>query len=356
MIYLSTTVMGLEDIASKEIKKFGGEIKKAERGKVLFVGDEDLIYKLNYVSKGVFRITLLLGMGRIENLNDIREIIKNSDFCIKRTFAVRSKRKGKHEFTSMDINAVVGEEILKKCPEAKVNLDDPDVTFLTWLEDEDFFFTMDTTGESLHRRGYRVYQHPAPINPVLASLMLRFAGWSGERLVDPFCGSGTILIEAYHNYNGIPNKWRDFSFKKLPIYDEERWKEIKHSVDREMKNKKLNLIGVERFEKHVRGCIKNLEHSAVKANCILGDAEKLHEYVRGTEHIITNPPFGLRIGSKKKIFRLYENFARELEEHFSGAILTLIIPYKKFEVYFDVLEKREIMYGDLHTKIYRFKI
>ncbi len=356
MVYLSTTVMGLEDIASKEIKKFGGEIKKTEKGKVLFAGDEDLIYKLNYASKGIFRVTLLLGMGQVENLNDIREIIKNSDFCIKRTFAVRSKRRGKHEFTSMDINAVVGEEILKKCPEARVNLDDPDVTFLTWLEGEDFFFTMDTTGESLHRRGYRVYQHPAPINPVLASLMLKFSGWNGESLVDPFCGSGTILIEAYHGYNMVPNKWRDFQFKNLPMYDEALWKEVMEKINGKEKGKSLHLVGIEKFKKHMRGCMKNLEHAAVKANCILGDAEKLHEYVRETKYIITNPPFGLRIGSKKKIFRLYENFARELEEHFSGAIFTLIIPYQKFEVYFDVLEKREIMYGDLHTKIYRFKI
>lgn len=356
MLFLSTTVLGLEDLAAEEIEKFGGEIKEIRKGKVIYEGYEDLIYLLNYAAKRIFRVCILLAQGKISELKDVRKFVRGSEFCIGSTFAVRTTRKGEHNFTSMDVNAVVGEEILKKCPEAGVNLDNPDITFLAWVEDEDFILTMDTTGESLHRRGYRVYQHPAPINPVLASLMLRFAGWEWEKMVDPFCGSGTILIEAYHAYNRVPNKWRDFKFKNLPMYNEDVWKEIKEKMESKERKRSVSLVGIEKFKKHVKGCMKNLESADVKANCILGHAERLHEYVGDARYIITNPPFGLRIGSKKKIFGLYENFARELEEHFSGTIFTLIIPYPKFEAYFKVLEKREIMYGDLQTRIYRFKI
>jgi len=356
MLYLSTTIQGLEDLAAEEIKKFGGKIIELRKGKVIYEGGEELIYALNYASKTIFRVTIILAMDKAYNLEEIREIIRNAEVNINGTFAVRTKRRGDHEFTSMDINAVVGEEILKKSPGAKVNLDYPDITFLCWLDGDDFLFTMDTTGESLHRRGYRIYQHPAPINPVLASLMLRFAGWNGERLVDPFCGSGTILIEAYHNYNNVPNHFREFSFRKIPYYDEEVWEKTKDKIDRKITRKYLELFGVEKFEKHIKGCEKNSRKAGVPMRCIKGEAENLHKYVDFAPHIITNPPFGLRIGSKKRIFKLYEDFAMELEAYFSGSIFTLIIPYPKFEAYFEVLEKREIMYGDLQTKIYRFKI
>ena len=356
MLFLSTTIRNLEDFAAKEIEEFGGRIVGMREGKIIFRGDSSLIYILNYAAKTIFRVTHLLFYGPVNNLDEIRRAVRETDFHIKSTFAVRTKRSGRHEFTSMDVNAVVGEEILRKCPDARVNLDSPQVMFLCWLEDEEFFFTMDTTGESLHRRGYRVYQHPAPINPVLASLMLKFAVWNGEKLVDPFCGSGTILIEAHHNYNHVPNRFRDFSFYNLPYFDEYAWNDIRERIDSMERNVPLELIGVEKFRKHVEGCKLNARNAEAQISCIQGDAKKLHLYVNSVPHIITNPPFGLRIGSKKKIFKLYEEFAAELEEHFSGTIFTVIIPYTKFEAYFKVLDKRDIMYGDLHTKIYRFRI
>ncbi len=356
MLFLSTTVLGLEDLAAQEIEKFGGKIIEIKKGKIIYEGDLSLLYTLNYGAKRIFRVCVLLAMGKAESLEEIRKIVRDAEFCIDGTFAVRTTRKGKHSFTSMDINAVVGEEILKKCPTAKVNLDAPDITFLAWLEENEFILTMDTTGESLHRRGYRVYHHPAPINPVLASLMLSFAGWRGEKLVDPFCGSGTILIEAYHNHNLVPNKWRTFHFHRLPFHNEDLWREIRGEMDARETKKSLELVGIEKFEKHIKGAIKNAQNAGARIRCSRGEAELLHKYVSSAPHIITNPPFGLRIGSKRKIFKLYEDFAEELEVHFSGTIFTLIIPYAKFEVYFEVLEKREIMYGDLRTKIYRMRI
>ena len=356
MRFLATTVYGLEDLASQEIRSFGAKINSIFPGKVIFEGDDELIYLLNYSAKTIFRVVILLGMGEVENLEDIKKIVKEGDFQIRGTFGVESKRRGEHDFTSMDISATVGEIILKKSSSAKVYLDDPQTKILCWLDQNLFYYGIDTTGESLHRRGYRVYQHPAPINPVLASLMLRFSGWHGDILVDPFCGSGTILIEAYHNYNHMPNLFRDFRFRRLELYDEDRWKEIKMKENRKIKKRELELIGVERFRKHVEGAKLNAKKAGVNIRCMVGYAENLHSYVNYAPHIITNPPFGLRIGSKKKIFRLYEEFARELEEYFTGSELTIIMPSTKFEAYFHILEKREVLYGNLRVNAYRFWI
>lgn len=356
MEFLSTTVHGFEDLAAKEIQNLGGKIERVFPGKIIFSGDEELIYLLNFRGKTIFRVVILLGMDEVEGLEDIRKIVRAGDFQIHGTFGVESKRKGQHNFTSMDISAVVGEEILRKSPEAKVYLDAPKTKILCWLDENRFFYGVDTTGESLHRRGYRVYHHPAPINPALAASLVKWSSWKGERLVDPFCGSGTILIEAAHLINRVPNKFRDFKFKDLWFYDEKMWEEIRKSTLAEAKDRKLDLIGVERFQKHVKGCKLNAEKAGVSLICLQGLAEKLHMYIDNAPHVITNPPFGLRIGSKKKIFKLYEDFSLEMEEHFSGTQITIITPYTKFEHYFKVLEKRDILYGKLRTKAYKMKV
>ncbi len=355
MDFLATTVKGLEDMAAKEIERFGGRVEGIMDGKVVFKGHPEMIYCLNYGAKRIFRVTLLLSMGEAAGLEEMKRLTREAEFCVSGSFAVRSKRTGQHGFTSMDVNAAVGEAILNKCPEAKVNLDNPDTTFLVWVKDSRFILTMDTTGESLHRRGYRVYQHPAPINPVLASLLLDFSKWDGGSLIDPFCGSGTILIEAYHLKNRVPNIFREFDFSKLPFFQKDSWNDCVYRLNSGIRDGNLPLLGVEKFRKHLKGAFMNAHKAGARIRCVQGEAERMHEY-GDSDFVVTNPPFGLRIGSKKKIFSLYERFAEELEEHFSGSTFALIIPYEKFEAYFTVKEKREIMYGDLKTKIYRFKI
>ena len=356
MEFLATTVQGFEDLAAGEIERLGGKIMKIFPGKVVFGGEEELIYTLNFCSKLIFRLVILFAMDEVQGLEDIRKIVRETGPVIRGTFGVETKRKGEHDFTSMDISAVVGEELLKKSPEAKVYLDAPQHKILCWLDENLFFCGLDTTGESLHRRGYRVYQHPAPINPVLAALLVKWSSWNTRRLVDPFCGSGTILIEAYHLRNRVPNLFRDFKFLELPIYDGEMWSEIREKCIAAMRNTAVDLIGIERFRKHVEGCKMNAKSARAKILCIQGLAERMHNYVDYAPQIITNPPFGLRIGSKKKIFRLYEDFAEELEEYFSGSELTIIMPFTKFEAYFHILEKRNILYGNLHVNAYRFRV
>jgi 23S rRNA G2445 N2-methylase RlmL len=173
--------------------------------------------------------------------------------------------------------------------------------------------------ENLHHRQYMKFRHPASLNPVLAYLMLRFSGWMGESIADPFCGSGTILIEAAL-YRG-----------------------------------KISGFGLDIREDYLTGARKNAEAAGVHIRFQLGDARELHKYGEA-EHIITNPPYGLRIGDKNKIYRLYEQFAEELEEHFSGALLTIITPISKLEHYFDVVDSVEIMHGKLKNKIWKLKI
>ncbi len=354
MLYLSTTMKGLEDIAMNELKTLGAKDFKIMEGKIIYHGNEHFFYRANYLAKTINRVVIIFSMENFENLKDIKRIVLNSDLCFKGTFGVTTERHGKHNFTSIDVNAIIGEALLQKCPDTKVKLDDPDVRVLAWILDSLFLLGIDTTGISLHRRGYRIKKHPTSLNSVIAASMIRISGWRKGILVDPFCGSGTIPIEAYHAFKGIPNMWRDFAFKRISFFDEERWEKTKRSV--KIKRGEPDVYGFDSEKKYIQNAMENVSRANAKIICGKGRAEELHKNIRNVDYIVTNPPYGLRMGNRKKIFKLYEDFARELEENFSGTIMVVITPHKKFEYYFDVLEMRNVLYGELQAKIYKLKI
>ncbi len=356
MKYLSTTVKGIEDLAAKEIEGYGGRIDKILPGKVVYEGDDNLFYVLNYNGKKINRVVQLLGIGEISNLEDIKEIVRSTDIPYGRySLGVRTERTGHHEFRSIDVSAAVGEVLLELNPEARVNLDDPDVPIMAWVIDDLFMFGVDTTGRSLHRRGYRVAKHPASLNPVIASAMVSLSEWKGGIFADPFCGSGTVLIEAYHLKRKVPNIFRDFHFIRLPWFDNSVWMEIKEKYSG-FSGSEPELLGIDENSRFIEAAIKNAEQARVRMRCMVGDAREMYRYVGNVSSIVTNPPYGLRMGNRKKVYSLYEQFAEMLEEYFSGITFVVITPISKFEHYFTVIEKRDILYGDLHAWLYKMKI
>ena len=354
MLYLSTTIKGLEDVARNELRDLGAKDFKIMDGKIVYQGDNELFYRLNYRAKTVNRVVILFAMKEFENLQDIKRIVLNSDICFEGTFGVSTERHGKHSFTSVEVNAIIGEAILKKCPYTKVNLNNPEVQILAWVIDNLFLFGMDTTGVSLQRRGYRTRKHPTALNPVIAAAMIRISEWKKGVLVDPFCGSGTIPIEAYHKFKRIPNKLRDFAFFKLPFFSEEVWKRVKENFKTRKEEPDIYCLDIK--SNFIQNAMQNASMAGANIICKKGKAEKLHRYIQDANFIVTDPPYGLRMGNKRKILKLYEEFARELEEHFSGTIMVIITPYKKFEYYFNALEIKNILYGKLRARIYKLKI
>ena len=354
MRYLSTTIKGLEDVAMEELRSMGAREFKIMDGKIIYNGNDDFFYRANYLAKTINRVVILFVEEKFSDLKDIKRIVSNSDMCITGTFGVETERHGKHDFTSIDVNATIGEAILQKCPDAKVNLDDPDNRVLALVLDDLFLMGFDTTGISLHRRGYRLKKHPTALNPVIAASMIRISGWRKGTLVDPFCGSGTIPIEAYHAYKSIPNMWRDFAFKRFSFFDEDTWEKIRRGV--KTRRGEPDVYGFDSNEKYLQNATVNASRAKANVTCEKGKAEELHKSIRDVNYIVTDPPYGLRMGNRKKIFKLYEDFAKELEENFSGVTMVVITPHKKFEYYFDVLEIKNILYGELRAKIYKLKI
>ena len=300
----------------------------------------DKLYMLAMQFKSVHKVSVLLSEGNIskdmKGLKEIYEITLNAEISSllneNISFAIRAERIGKHEFTSIDVAKYAGQAIVdltKKRFEtrAPVNLDYPAVIFDALVIDDKYYLALRISGEeSLHKRGYRVYDHPAALKPTIAYSMLKIAELKdGETLLDPMCGGGTIVIEAARNY------------------------------------KLRNIYCMDISPKHLKGAIMNAIASSTlgKINFILGDARKINEYIKEPiDAIVTNPPYGIRMLRYEYLRTLYVDFLRSSRSILSskGRIIVITSEYILFKkeaekLGYKITHARKVLHGNLEVGI-----
>ena len=376
MEFYVTLAPGLEEVSAKELKALGCEILELRRdkGRIFIRGKENHIAELNYFARTIERVILLLLREKIGSLDEIYKFTKKIDFTQwikpKQSFAVRAKRVGEHDFTSIDIAKVVGQAVIDSYREStnvrlKVNLTQPEVIVRAEVVFDELLIGLDLTGdEALHKRGYRIYQHPAPLNPSIASSLVILSNWSAEKsLLDPMCGSGTILIEAALLGRNIPPGEFRNSYAFTKIFGDEILEEAKSKV--EEKNVKLELYGLEKFKKHVNGAMKNAEKAKVSDTItfLKGDATKLEKiFNKSFDVVIVNPPYGLRIARKGIIRKLYNNFLRSLKKiiHAKTEIIVITAEDKVFKEFasadYTIKNEIKVKYGNLDAKIFMLSL
>ena len=344
--FYATLPPGLEDIAAKEIEELGFkvfELRKG-RGRVFFRGKNAEI--LNCYGRTIERVVALLACERFSSLDDIYRIVRALDFCFikpRQSFAIRAMRAGEHDFTSMDVARVAGKAVIDSYLASKnvrlaVNLNEPDVIIRVDVVFDTVMVGVDLTGDiGLHRRFYRVYNHPAPLNATIAAALVKLSGWREDKtLLDPMCGSGTILIEAAMQACDIPiNRecFNSFSPSCCP-----------------------SVFGLEISRKHLRGCKLNASAAGVSFDVVQGDATK-PPFKEPFDFVITNPPYGLRIGRKKIIDRLYSRFLNVLLDiiHEESKVIVITAEaeiFKKHAEKYEILEERVVRYGGLFTSVF----
>lgn len=339
--FVATTTRGLEDVSARELSDLLRVKVEQDVAKVFFSAGLEAMYSVNLASRTVNRLILRLARERVEGLQDVYKVAKDVDYawCIgeSQSFAVRAERVGKHSFTSVDVAAAVGQGVIDSYARSrgvrlKVDLDNPDVEILTLLRDDELLIGVNTTGGSLHRRGYGVYRHPASIKSTIAAALLLYCGWrpvQGYDLVDPMCGGGTIVIEAgLMALNVPPNLGRErFAFKRLIFSNPEDYEKVKERLTKNCRvNVNCRILGMDISPKHVAGAIKNAEAAGVRGFVELkvGDAKRLPQYLDFTpSFVVTNPPYGIRMGRSEALKPLYEGFLRSLLE--LGSKLTLVV-------------------------------
>ncbi|MEM5828083.1 MAG: tRNA (guanine(6)-N2)-methyltransferase [Candidatus Aenigmatarchaeota archaeon] len=311
--FIATCNKGLEEIASLEISKLiNQKTEKIRGGMIKFEGKLDDIFILNYFSKTLHKIYYLLLEDSFSSLDEIYQKIKNIDFSQyiyhTQTFAIVANRSGNHNFTSLDVARVAGQAVIDSYLESKgirlkVNLDNPHISILVDVMKDKFFVALDTTGKSLHTRWYRKCSHISPLKPTVAASMILISDYKKDySLIDPFCGIGTIPIEAYHLVNEVPNLNRSFEFEKFYFLDRNKWLEI---LKYKGKNEKLKIYGSDINENYIN-CAKENSKEA-NANIEFSVKNALEIDYSNYDFVITDLPYGVR-KRYENLENLYKNF------------------------------------------------
>ncbi len=266
------------DVSLLEIKELIGAVGKKEKNAVVFDCDAKKLCDLCYFGRSVSRVMELLCSFEFKNLDDIGKKIKIENFSAE-TFAVKCIREGKHDFSSSDVEKIVGDKV-----DSKVDLKNPQKILLVYICDNKFYLGLDYSGFDLGKRDYKIFVHPASIRGDVAYSLLRIADFSKKDvLLDPFCGSGTILIEAglFCLNKSVHFHQKDkFAFLKFMKYD----------FKDEIKGK-CRIIGTDLSKNVIINAQKNAKIAGVEIDFQVADVEwldtKLDE--NSIDGIVTNP-------------------------------------------------------------------
>ena len=370
---VAKTFKGLEEVLAQELIELGANEVQLERRAVSFKGDKAMLYRANLCLRTALRVLVPV---RVESLkikvdrsrkvesrktkieskkpeDQVYEIAKrvkwerymteDSTFAIDATVYSDSLRNSR--FVTYRVKDAIADYWTEKTGKRpNVNTEDPDIRINVHIANEQVTVSLDSSGESLHKRGYRVATTEAPISEVLAAGMLLMAGWKGQcDLYDPMCGSGTIPIEAALIARNIaPGVFRkSFAFEKWPDFDEELWSEI-YNDDSKERDFAHKIYGSDASFYAVQQAMKNVKSAGVARDVLLKqirleelkveslelkevESRKTASLKAESEKIVMiNPPYGERLASNKDMEELYGKIGTALKHQFTGATAWII--------------------------------
>lgn len=350
---VAKTFKGLEPVLAQELTELGADEVQIERRAVSFSGDKAMMYRANLCLRSALRVLVPI---RSERLKVKGERLKPEDWLYEVAKSIDWSRYMGAE-TSFAIDATVYSETFRNSrfvtyrvkdaivdwwkekagKRPNVSVSEPELFINVHIANETLTVSLDSSGESLHKRGYRVATTEAPINEVLAAGMLLTAGWKGQSdFYDPMCGSGTIPIEAALIARNIaPGVFRkSFAFEKWPDFDEELWSEIYNddSHEREFTHKiygsDASFYAVQQAQKNVKsaGVAKDVELRQIRMEELKVERLKVKGESEGAEGalVMINPPYGERLASNKDMEELYGKIGTALKHRFTGATAWII--------------------------------
>ena len=368
MEIIAATTFGLEAASRREIEKLGYKILKTEDGKVTFLGDERAVVRANLWLRTADRVQIKMAEFMAYEFEDLFQQIKgipwehwipvNGKFIVNGS-SVKSKLSSVPACQSVAEKAVI--ERLKETYgidyfEKSGALYDIKITLLK----DRVTVTLDTTGPGLHKRGYRQHSVEAPIKETLAAAMIELSFWREDRiLADPCCGSGTIPIEAAMiGKNIAPGLSRSFASEEWEAIPENLWKEERKKAFNAINNDvQLKIFGSDINPQAVKAARLNAEEAGVD-DCIkfyTADVSALRtKSERGV--LITNPPYGQRIGDQEAIDKIYQSYSRFFKENptWSLFVITADKTIEKKAMGRPAERRRKLYNGRLEVCYYQF--
>ena len=336
---LAKTFKGLEQVLAKELIELGANNVQIERRAVSFTGDKRMLYMANFCLRTASRILVPIVTFKAKNADDIYEQVKQLEWTqymtAKTTFlidaTVYSDIFRHSQFVTYRVkDAIVDWWMDHGGVRPSVQLTNPDIYLNVHIAGDMVTLSLDSSGESLHKRGYRVANTQAPINEALAAGMLLLAGWKGQGdFYDPMCGSGTLLIEAALIARNIaPGIYRKgFAFEKWANFDAELFEDI-YSDDSRERDFNHKIYGSDAGFYAVQAAMKNVQSANLQRDIEVKQIRvqelKLADKDTGGALVMMNPPYGERLSQDKDVLRLYQDMGTTLKHQFSGATAWII--------------------------------
>ncbi len=367
---VAKTFFGFEDILAKELQILGAQDVEQGVRVVTFKGDKGFMYKANLALRTALKILKPIYFFRatneetlykgIQGVNWSKYINANQTFVIDAT--VHSDRFNHTEFVAQKCkDAIVDQFRTRTGQRPSIDKQYPDLRINIHIDKEQVSVALDTSGNSLHQRGYRTATNIAPINEVLAAGMLMLSGWEGKSdFIDPMCGSGTILAEAAMIACNIPaniNR-KEFAFEKWNDWDNDLFDQIVDSLLKKVREFNYSMIGYDKAPSAVLKAKDNI------ANANLDEYIKISERnffdtekeTKGPLHMVFNPPYGERLDIEME--RFYREIGDTFKQNYPGTeawFITANLEALKF-VGLKPSRKIKLFNGSLEARLVKYEI
>ena len=366
---VAKTFFGFEDLLENELKQLGAQAVEKGNRVVYFKGDKGFMYKANLCLRTALKILVPIHHCRINSEHDLYQAAYDypweKHFTAQETFAIDSVVFGETFTHSLYVSQKVKDAIAdsfraKTGQRPSVNLKYPDVRINVHIDRDQCTFSLDSSGASLHHRGYRTATNIAPLNEVLAAGLILLSGWDQRTdFLDPMCGSGTIPIEAAMMSCKIPaniNR-KEFAFEKWADWDEDLYLTIEESQLNKIQGLAGTISGFDKAPSAVAKAKDNVRNANLedfisidKDNFFFSQKEQ-----EGPLHLLTNPPYGERL--EGDINALYGSFGDTLKQHYTNTQAWMITsnleamkhvglrPSRKIKLFNGKLESRLLHYN-----------
>lgn len=331
---LAKTMYGLEEILADELKNLGAQNIKIQNRAVSFKGDTGFMYKANLNLRTCLRILKPIQTFQAHNEKELYKNILKIDWekylTTESTFATHATTNSEvfnhSKYASLLVKDGIADYFRNKYDKRpNVDTENPDLTINLHINKHTCTVSLDSSGESLHKRGYKLDTIIAPMNEVLASGLILLSGWNKkDNFHDPMCGSGTLLIEAAMIAYNIPaNIFRNkFGFESWKDFDSELFEKIKDvSLNKEV-DFKGTITGGDNFQKAIRISRKNIENALMFENIKVKNEDFFETSIKENSFVIFNPPYGERI--ELGINEFYEKVGDSLKNNYKNCTVWII--------------------------------
>jgi len=370
--YFATVARGLENIAAQELTNLGAKNVSITFTGVNFSGDKPLLYRVNLWARTIFRVLVPIKTIKCSNRQELYQQVKQIDWSeyldVEQTLAVNctggNSQLNHSHFSALEIkNAIVDQQRDIYQKRSNIDVAHPNILINGHIHKDKCILSLDSSGESLHRRGYRPGVGLAPLKETLASGLLDLAGWNSSiPFFDPLCGSGTLPLEAsLKALNIAPGLFRQrFAFQGWRDFDASLWQKLRQEAqESQLSQSPTPIVGSE-GDSNIFLQAKNNAQLCGVTNQI-----KLHNQDLSTVYapcdsgmVITNPPYGMRIGEVSELGSLYRLLGDVFKQRFRGWKVYILTGNQELAKKIGLKASRrfEVYNGSIPCKMLEFEI